>query len=71
MMDPLNLACCGGGSGCSSGVPSSCDAQCAAVLLPLMANCRELLAQPKNAAIAALLQAAVARCPLQKGGSGH
>ena len=70
MMDPLNLACCGGDSDCNSGVPSSCDAQCAAVLLPLMANCRDFLARPKNAAIMALLQGAVARCP-QKGGSGH
>ena len=71
MMDPLNLACCGGGSDCNSGVPSSCDAQCAAVLLPLMANCQSFLAQPKNAAITALLQGAAARCPSSKGGSGH
>ena len=37
----LNYACCGGpGEDCSSGVPSSCDEECAAVLWPFMSAVR-------------------------------
>jgi hypothetical protein len=67
---PVNLACCDGVSDCSSGAPSQCDAECAAVLLPLMRNCASFLQQPKNAAVQGLLQGAAARCPAA-GGSGH
>jgi hypothetical protein len=67
---PVNLACCDGVSDCSSGAPSQCDAECAAVLLPLMRNCASFLQQPKNAAVQGILQGAAARCPAA-GGSGH
>ena len=40
-LPPLNIACCGGpGEDCSSGVPSFCDEECAAVLRPFMSVVR-------------------------------
>ena len=72
LVAPVNLACCGGSSDCSSGAPSQCDEQCATVLIPLMRRCAVFLQQPKNTVLDGLLQGAAALCPKGSGvGSGH
>ena len=51
-LDAVNPRCCGGlGQDCSSGVPSTCDAGCATVLLPFQAACATFLSLPMNGAM--------------------
>ncbi len=66
-MAPINSACCSGSSDCSSGSPSQCSAECASVLLPVMASCRTYLLAPENHAVKTLMDDAASRC----GTGGH
>lgn len=68
LMAPVNPACCSGGSDCSSGSPSQCSADCAAVLLPLVETCRSYLHAPENHAVKTLMDDAASRCNT---GGGH
>jgi hypothetical protein len=55
----INEQCCGSDDGeCTSGVPTSCDAGCASVFLPFVADCPEM-ARPFSSVVA-LCEATVA-----------
>ena len=44
MLKPINTECCDEPSeDCSSGYPASCNAGCAAILLPMQAACADFL----------------------------
>ena len=38
--DAMNSNCCTGSSTCTNGVPSNCDAGCAAVFMPFWQQCQ-------------------------------
>ena len=62
-MAPIGDACCGGpGEDCSTGLPSTCDADCGGVLLPFQASCAGLLGQPENAGLKSLIDTAAGLC---------
>ena len=61
--DIVNQACCSDGAACPpGGIPTSCTADCAAVLLPMQATCANFLAL---IGMAATVDAAVANCPAE------
>ena len=62
--DIVNQACCSEGAACPPGspIPTSCTADCAAVLLPMQATCANFLAL---VGMAATVDAAVANCPAE------
>jgi hypothetical protein len=74
----INLACCGSQSGendrCSGGVPSSCDARCAAAFLPVVDECRgtmeQLLLSAKLRHLEAQCTARVGNCACSAGWIG-
>ena len=69
---PVNVECCDGPTeDCSAGFPATCDAECAAVLLPAQAACEDFLAAGGMlmAGTKSQIDAAAARCP--GGGGGH
>ena len=69
---PVNVECCDGPTeDCSAGFPATCDAGCAAVLLPAQAACEDFLAAGGMlmAGTKSQIDAAAARCP--GGGGGH
>ena len=69
---PANVECCDGPTeDCSAGFPATCDAGCAAVLLPAQAACEDFLAAGGMlmAGTKSQIDAAAARCP--GGGGGH
>lgn len=68
LMAPINPACCSGGSDCSSGSPSQCSDDCAAVLLPLRDACHTYLLAAENRGLKTLLDDAASRCNT---GGGH
>jgi hypothetical protein len=61
--EQLTHACCADQSKCSSGYPSSCDAKCAAVLLPMRSECAEVLGHPVWLPVREQLGNAAATCP--------
>ena len=61
--DIVNQACCSEGAACPpGGIPTSCTADCAAVLLPMQATCAEFLSL---IGMTATVDAAVATCPAE------
>ena len=52
---------------CSSGVPSTCDADCGAVLLPFRAACADFLKMPMNAGMKNLIDQAANGCRVRPG----
>eukprot|EP01043_Picozoa_sp_COSAG02_P005432 COSAG02_NODE_147_length_33939_cov_6.689539_7_plen_1476_part_00 len=73
-MSPVNRVCCDEPSeDCSSGYPSSCNADCAAMLLPAQAACEDFLAGA-GAALAPvkqLIDHASALCPSESASHSH
>jgi hypothetical protein len=71
LLTPVNSECCDEPSeDCSSGYPATCNAGCAALLLPLQAACAGFLAtSPVLAPVKAAIDAVAATCP--SSGSGH
>ena len=62
-LTPINEHCCqGAGDDCSSGVPATCSANCASVLLPFSSACASVLSQPAWSGIEGPVSAAVATC---------
>ena len=68
---PVNVECCDEPTeDCSSGYPATCNAGCAALLLPVQAACDDFLAASGLKPIKNLIDAAAATCPAA-GGQGH
>ena len=65
LLNEVDRECCDGlKQDCSSGYPSTCDAQCAAVLLPMQATCAEFLSSSTLLAPAKVgIDTAAAACP--------
>ena len=68
LLDPVNERCCDEPEDdCSSGVPSTCDADCGAVLLPFRAACADFLKIPMNAGMKNLIDQAANGCRVRPG----
>ena len=68
VLDPINTECCDEPTeDCSSGYPATCNAGCAAVLLPVQAACADFLADggPVMKPLKTALDAAAANCPVR------
>eukprot|EP01046_Picozoa_sp_COSAG06_P019400 COSAG06_NODE_1382_length_9623_cov_4.820559_5_plen_1213_part_00 len=60
---PLNDVCCGSsGSHCVSGLPDSCSAECAAVLIPFRNTCATVLQNPVYKSISDALDQSIDLC---------
>eukprot|EP01052_Picozoa_sp_SAG31_P031386 SAG31_NODE_3318_length_4420_cov_2.018051_4_plen_690_part_00 len=73
VMGPVNEECCDQPSeDCSNGLPSSCNAECAALLLPAQAACEDFLAAGGliMAPTKAIVDNVAAQCPRGQG-EGH
>ena len=63
LVQAVTAACCTAGVECPpGGIPASCTAECASVLLPMQAACADFLGV---IGMAELVAAAVATCPAQ------
>lgn len=63
LVGPVNEVCCDEPSDdCSSGVPSTCDSDCGAVLLPFREACADFLSVPMNLGMKAIIDAAANTC---------
>ena len=63
LLGPVNAACCDEpDEDCSSGFPATCNAGCAALLLPLQAACADFLASVSMRETRALIERAVQTC---------
>ena len=59
----INPDCCGNpGQDCSSGVPATCDAGCATVLLPFQAACATFLSLPMNSGMKSIIDVTANSC---------
>ena len=64
----INPDCCGSpGQDCSSGVPATCDAGCATVLLPFQAACATFLSLPMNSGMKWIVDATASSCAANHG----
>ena len=71
LVERINHECCDGpDEDCSSGYPSSCNKNCADVLLPMREACATYLSSQQMAPVKQLLDEAAAICPATPG-SGH
>ena len=73
LLDPLNDKCCNDpGESCSQGIPTTCDAECAAVLLPMAQACSSFLQSSMNQGIWDAIELATAMCStIGPGSVGH
>ena len=72
LVEPVNERCCDEPEDdCSSGVPSTCDADCGAVLLPFRAACADFLKVPMNAGMKNLIDQAADGCRVRPGVSAR
>ena len=62
LLGPINAACCTSAVDCSTGMPETCDASCATVLLPFSASCATFLQLPINAGLKTIIDAVVGTC---------
>ena len=71
--DDLNAACCAEPTACSQGRPSTCDAECARLLLPFFAECGTLLGEAASGyqGVVALCQTALPDHAGQESGCGE
>ena len=71
VLDPINTECCDEPTeDCSSGYPATCNAGCAAVLLPVQAACADFLHGAGLKPVKKAIDAA-AQCPVRVRGGDH
>ena len=66
VLDPINTECCDEPTeDCSSGYPATCNADCAAVLLPVQAACADFLHGAGLKPVKKAIDTAAAQCPVR------